>query len=359
MFGNDSSAPTVGAYSLAIPDQAWKKDPELQMHMQVNRAARRSRPTAALAFFAHDYKTRLPTESEMIDAGLEKLHYQFKRLEWERSAGESRLGGQPALALNFDATDAQDVDVRGVAYLLAYRGFGYWLFLWSPAVDGRAAAGELERIRSAFALNPAFREGWQAKSADTETLAIREAGLTLAVPKSVWVEEDKAGYDPKAVRVLKGTFPVDGSGKQRDRHAGRVAIAQVLVLENSGPKSIGETARDYVLEAAKDAARGNYANTTLSPIKDKAGEEQDRDADIGKLHGRLIKLKMANTEDRVRYVVLGVVPAPGDRSAVIWCECDWSVREYWDQEFGVLLTSLTPFTDGEKAKNGATAKSAE
>jgi hypothetical protein len=337
------------SYVLLAPGQGWKKDPELQLRMQVSRAARRSQPAAAMAFFAHDYKTRLPGEGELIDAALEKLRGQFKRLEWERKSGEHRLGGQVALALDFDATDATEVDVRGTVYLVAYRGFGYWLFLWAPASENDAAAADLERIRASLGLNSAFREGWQERTPESETVAIREGRVSLAYAKSVWEPDDKTGYDPKAVCVLKGTFPVDGSGKQRDRHAGKVATVQVLVLDAAEKQSAAAAARDYVLAAAKDPDRGNYPQTTLAPIKDKSGEEQDHDADLGQVHGRLSKLKMTNTEDRERFLVLGVASVAADRNVVVWCECDWSVRDYWDDEFGVLLRSLKP----TKAREGS------
>jgi hypothetical protein len=330
------------SYALLAPGQGWKKDADLQLHMQVNRAARRSQPAAAMAFFAHDYKTRLPGEGELIDAALEKLRGQFKRLDWERKPGEHQLGGQQALALEFDATDASEVNVRGTAYLLAYRGFAYWLFLWAPASDKDVAVAELERIRVSFGLNSTFREGWQERSPDAETVAFRDTGVALAYGKSVWEPDDKTGYDPKAVCVLKGTFPGDGSGKQRDRHAGKVATVQVLVLDSTEKQPPAGAARDYVLAAIKDPDRGNYPQTTLAPIKDKSGEEQDRDADLGQMRGRLTKLKMTNTDDRERFLVLGVVPGAAEKTVVVWCECDWSVREYWDNEFEVLLKSLKP-----------------
>jgi hypothetical protein len=57
---------------------------------------------------------------------------------------------------------------------------------------------------------------------------------------------------------------------------------------------------------------------------------------------------MANTEDRERFVVLGVVPRPEKgRLLVVWCECDWAMRDYWEPEFVILLNSLRPLKDGE------------
>jgi hypothetical protein len=31
---------------------------------------------------------------------------------------------------------------------------------------------------------------------------------------------------------------------------------------------------------------------------------------------------------------------------VLWCESDWSLRDYWDQEFATLLNSLRPIDNG-------------
>jgi hypothetical protein len=348
-----SVARTRTSYVLPSPSPGWKKDAELRLRMQVATAARRSNPAAAMAFVAHDYMTRLPAEGELVDEALAKLHNQFKRVEWEKAPGEFLLGGERVLAIKFDATTAEDVDVLGMAYLLAYRGFGYWLILWAPAADRDLAEPELERVRQSFALSPEFREGWQEGAPRPQLISLREAGLTLACTKTVWEEEETTGYDPKAVRVLKGTFPLDGTSRQRDRHAGKVAIVQVLVLDSAGAESAGAKARAYVLESQKDPARGNYPKTTLTTIKAKSGDELDNDVKLGTCPGRLVKLRMANTEDRERFVVLGAVPRPKGQLLVIWCECDWSLRDYWDQEFGTLLNSLRPLnsaTDSNEAR---------
>jgi hypothetical protein len=336
----DGEGRTDASHVLPALGPGWRKDPDLQLRMHVATAARHSQPAAAMAFVSRDYKTRLPGDGELIDETLAKLHSQFKRVEWENAPGATLLGGRKALAINFDATDADEVDVLGTAYLLAFRGVGYWLILWAPAGDKDQAAPELERIRASFALSPTFREGWQESQPKPELLRVREADVSLAYSKTVWEEEDKTGFDPKAVRVLKGSFPADGAGHQRDRHAGKVAIVQVLVLDSGA--SAGDKARAYLLEAQKDPDRGNYPGTTLTTVKNKSGEEEDNDADFGPLHGRLTKLRMANTEDRQRFVVLGMVPRPERRLVVVWCECDWALRDYWDQEFGTLLNSLRP-----------------
>jgi hypothetical protein len=332
---------------LAPLGSAWRKDGDLQLKMQVTRAYRRSQPAAAMAFFSHDYKKRLPGKAELIDGALEKLHLQFKRIDWEPATTEEKLGGEPALTLDFDATDGQEVDVLGKVYLLGYRGVGYWVFVWAPAGDREAATAELDRARASLTLNRAFREGWQEKPPEAAPLSIAPAGVVLSATKGVWEEEDRTGYDPKAVRVAKGTFPVDGSTQQRDRHAGRIAIAQILLLDDNPAKQPADQAREYVLANQKDPVRGGYPKTTIAPVKGREGEELSRETDLGELHGWLSKLRMSNTEDRERFVVLATVRQPKGKLLAVWCECDWELREYWDQEFGTLVSSLRPMKKGE------------
>jgi hypothetical protein len=140
--------------------------------------------------------------------------------------------------------------------------------------------------------------------------------------------------------VLKGSFPVDGSSGQREKHAGKVAIVQLIVLPDPGRDQRAKAAMAHILDGQKDPERGNFPKTTLTFITDKNGEEQDRQINFGQLRGRLLKLRMANTEDRVRFVAMGLVNRPGDKLLLIYCECDWALRDYWDLEFTNLLSSF-------------------
>lgn len=347
---SDAKLQLESNFHLPAPGRDWKKDQALQQKMQVGDTYRRMQPAATMAFLSHDYKTRLPSDGELMDEALGKLHLQFKRIDTElRSRNEARLGGQPALALDFDATDFDDVDVNGTVYLLGHRGYGYWLFLWAATAEKDAAAAELERIRGSFVLGNK-REGWKEKPRETEALPVADVGIYFAFPKAIWESDDKSGYDPKAVRVLKGTFPADGTGRQRERYAGKIAVAQMLVLDRAADlKAAGNEARAYVLAAQADPERGNYPKTTLTTLKDKAGVDMDRDVEFGTLRGRLTKLQMTNTEDRERFVVLAAVNRPKGL-LVVWCECDWSLRDYWEQEFSALLNSISPLKPGAGAK---------
>jgi hypothetical protein len=61
---------------------------------------------------------------------------------------------------------------------------------------------------------------------------------------------------------------------------------------------------------------------------------------VGKLPGRVLTLRVTNTKERGRFVVLGVVPRP-EGPIVIWAECDFARRAVWEADFRKLVASFT------------------
>jgi hypothetical protein len=356
-----TTIPDAGDYSdrnaaqnfvLPHPGRAWSGDDVARLRMQVNYYFRRVKPTGAMALLVRDYKTRLPSEAEMLDEALNKLRNNFPKLDQEMKPAEGQtLGGQPARVLSFQATDADEVDVVGEVYMLAYRGYGYWLFGWHPVGEEDAMNGEWERVRNTFTLGNK-RDGWKEKPRDTDPLAVPEAGLQLAYAKGVWEEDDPASYDPAAKKVLRGSYPSETPGAKPDKLASRKSIVRVLVLDRKDNLKAGAAAaRDYVLENQKDPERGGYPATTLVPLKDKDGTESDREMEFGLLHGRLMKFEMRNSPDLEKFLMLGVVNQPKGL-VVFWCESGWDKRDFWEQEFTTLLSSLQPLKRGETAPPG-------
>ena len=339
-------------YSLPHPGRPWKEDDAARFKMQVNRVFRRTRPAGSFALLVRDYKTRLPGDAELTDEALSKLRNCFpKRLEWEPRSDES-LGGQPARALAFEAADAGEVDVSGEVAMVGYRGFAYWLFFWGPASEKEALAPEWERVRGSFALGNR-REGWKERPREAEPVGLPDVGVQLTFVKGLWEDDDPGNYDPRTVKAFKGTFPGDPlTGKPPDRHAGRVAIVQLLVLPHARDlKAAAARAKEYLLENQKDPARGNYPKTTLMTLKDRAGVAQDRDVTVQGLRVHVAKLQMANDDGRERFVTLAAVNQPGG-VVVLWAECDWGVRDFWEQEFAAVVDSLQPLRGEAPARPG-------
>ena len=140
-----------GNFHINPPGSPWKQDTALQVQMQVNLAYRRTGPSSAVALAFKDYQTRLPRDAELIDDALGKINIYLTNVEYElKPKGEQKLGGQPALALEFTGEDPEHVLVEGECLTVAYRGFGYWFFDLGAAGRARQPDGRVGRPPPGF-----------------------------------------------------------------------------------------------------------------------------------------------------------------------------------------------------------------
>ncbi|HTU23698.1 MAG TPA: hypothetical protein VMG10_37015 [Gemmataceae bacterium] len=320
------------------PDKPWtrSRDIELRLHVHVGMIAQARNAGMGLSF--KDYKSRLPSDAEMIDDALAKLRSYFQGLEWELKPKDksARLASQPAQVIEFQGVDADEVTMNGECAMVAFRGYGYWFFTWAPLgdveVNRESIRAEWARLRGRLSLLDG-RKGWTVKPRDSEKIAGKKATYYLSYVKELWTHEPAEDYDdPQADLVLKGHEP----DPERKPLAGKDATVQVLVLpKQASLKAAAAAARDYV----KQREMKLYERTTLEPIKDKHGAEVDRAADIGAQQGYLSKLHMKNTEDLERYLLIAVVNRPEGVIAVVG-ECLWERRDFWDQEIMAMLKTF-------------------
>jgi hypothetical protein len=317
----------------AWPGKPWTRQTNIQQKLHVHIGMISPEHNDFLALFFKDYKTRMPSDAEMLDEALSKLRSYFHRLEWEMKPKDeqARLAGQPAKAFDFQGDDAENVPMNGECYMLALRGYGYWFFTWAPLddlqKDGEPIRAEWAQMRQHLSLLDG-RKGWMAKPPETQTVTGTKVKYQLAYVKGLWTRETAEDYDPLPDVVLKGHEP----DPERKPLAGKDASFQVFVLpKQDNLKSAAAAARAYVLQREKKL----YEQTKMEPIKDKNGDV-DRPSDIGKERGQLSKLDMKNTDDLERFLTIAVVNRP-EGVVVLVGDCLWERRDFWDQEFAALL----------------------
>jgi hypothetical protein len=325
-----------GNFKFTPPGAAWRSDPEIKLKLKVNLALKRGNPSDAVAIFYRDYKTRLPSEAELVDEALVHLRGYLQGVEWELRPKDAatRLGGQPALELEFEGEDPWQVRMNGRCRMLAYRGYGYWFFTWGPAEEKDLVAPEWDGLRGRFALLN-NREGWAEKPRETQRVRGAKAPYELRYATGVWKKEKGDGYDPAADLVLLGHEPEPVGGKAL---AGKTALLQVLLLEKAPDlKAATAVAQAHLLKRQQEAAGENAAKVSAEPTTDKGGGE--RDADVGDVRGHVSRLHVKSDDGLDRYVVLAVVRRPEGVLALVF-ECDWSRRDFWEQEFRPLLETF-------------------
>jgi len=174
------------------------------------------------------------------------------------------------------------------------------------------------------------REGWQEKLRKQITVNNEDAPYQLRYAESIWEKQDPRDTDEAADLSLLGSDP------NELKHASRTATVDFLLLPSKeNLKEAAADAREYLRKMYKDA---NYPNTEMKVLTDKDGA-MDRKQDVGNREGQVTHLQVHNGENRDRYVLLAVVVLP-EKVVAIRCECDLQRRDFWQQEFLLLLETI-------------------
>jgi hypothetical protein len=293
-----------------------------------------------------DYKTRSPGEGELLDAALRRLRAFFPTMEYEDPFAKAKkdrtaeLGGEAAVVLTFAGQDASGVPMRGQCYMLTRRGYGYWLFTWAPEDFVEELAGPWEKLRAKFTFLD-DREGWKAQPRKTDKFRGTALPYTLAAATEIWRKEDNPkNTDAKAELVLRGFEAVENEetgSRRQDVYSGKAAEVHVLILD-AAPNLQAAVA------LAQEHIRKNLVDLNpalkIEPARDrKTDKPLPPTTEVGSARGQVNKLRVALDPDNERYGLLAVVNKP-TATLVIYCDCKWERRIYWDQEFKELLDSV-------------------
>lgn len=314
----------------ALPGPAWKEDDTVRpFGVAQVKALRRTDPNAWLVLAARDYKTRAPRAGEMVEEVVNRLGEFFRGLEWELKPNEE-LAGQQAQHLYFQG-EVNYVVMAGDCCFFTSKGIAYWVATWGPIQSADQTRAELRAARQGLTLLKE-RDGWTEKRPPVVTFRGTKAAYSLQDTEDLWKEWN----EPKAVDDAADLL-VQGRDRVETKDVDKMAQVAVLLL-----------GKQTDLPAAVKAARAHldqqqrklYPATTVEVIRDQEGAH-DRDAPVGKVAGHLLKLKVKNSPDRQRFVVLAVVHQP-EQVLVIQCECDWKRRSLWEGDFKQLLSTFSP-----------------
>lgn len=325
--GSEDSHASMLNYRFVYP-RGWKLDGKIRKALGANLAMARAEPSAGLALFAHDYKTRSPRDAELHDQAVTWLDKYFRGLEFEAKPN-AKLDGLPARRFEFQG-EVDHVLVTGECLMLARRGYGYWLVTWASAERRDVAAEEWPAVRNGFHFLD-NREGWAEKKPRQVQIQGAKAAYRLAYTEGVWERQPLDGFDPSADMLLRGFDPRDD-----DKLADRAGIVTVLNLpRGEGDLKAGAAAaREHLLGKQREV----YPETSIELVADKNGPAEGP-ADIGAARGHLARLRVKNSASREMYVELATILL-ADGVLVIQGECLWPRREFWRQEFAPLRETL-------------------
>jgi hypothetical protein len=330
------AAPAVSQFNcqFKVPGPPWRKDESLVGRLHVNLGLSRQKPRDHMGLFLKDYKTRMPTEGELMDEALGKLRGYLTSFEWEKKPKDDAmtLGGKPAVRLEFVGADAEQVPVAGECWIVAWRGYAYWFYTWAPEENKDEVARDWEGLRKGFTLLGG-REGWKEQPPVTTVYTGARGNFRLSA-RDLWKKKNVEDYGEMTDLVLEA-YELDRGTKP---HAGKTALFFAFVLPKADSLQAAVAAARAQL--AKRMEDEGHAKVTYEAIKEKGGAEADRDTDLGALRGHLTKLQVLGPDDGFeRYMVLGVAQR-AEGTLMLLGDCEWSRRDFWEPEFAAILASL-------------------
>ncbi len=321
-----------------------------RVQMVVNYVACRSEPNDAVALFYRDYQNRMPGEGEVIDVALKKLRGDpnsraggyFSGLEWERKEGENTWAGKPAIRLEFQGIDGENVECSGEAWILAYNGIGYWFFTWGPKPIRDELQPEWEELRQRFSIGTK-RQYWKESILDPVLVRVPETPYELQYPGGEqWELRQEVGWDPAARIVLLG-YERDNPDRINGpikKYAGKMAVLQILRLApaESLPAAL-EAAKAHLLEQQK----AENPDTRMEVILDRENKPREGTAKIGTADGITTRLEVIpQAGARKRFFRLAVL-TDAQGVLVIQFGCPFDRREYWESEVTSIFKTVRVF----------------
>jgi hypothetical protein len=332
-----SSGNDVQAFRLIVPRGAWEGNEQLKRSLKAvvaldRKEAVASKMAAWLAVAAQDYGTQQPRDGELLKRAIERLEGFFgENLELGERPEPRELASRPALVLRFRGS-VNNVEWTGECHMLSRHGFGYWLFIGgAPGAEvAQAIAAELRADKAMRFVLDDERKGWSPRPPKMETFAAAKAPFTLRGREGVWAQlENLKHVDASAEMYLLGKSAADRKDNLKS------ATVQVLTLPAAGgDKEALKAARERLEAATKEEGKGYQ----LEPVDQKKGEVA---ADgyvqkIGDKLGRVAELRLVRGEEKLKYILLGVVNTP-QRVYVFQCEAHWPHHQAWRGDFLDLL----------------------
>lgn len=327
------------------PEAGWRPDVGLRDKLRASVAVTLPKPRSHAALFYRDFAKRAPSDAELLDRALKHLRAYFLNVYYddpfqgEKNGRTGLLGGEPAIVFPFDATDRDEVPMRGQCYVLTRRGYAYWFVSWGPADNYDELEERWDKLRQGFKLYNE-REGWKPTPRKTEPVVGTALPYQLHYASDTWTREpDPKAADTAADLLLRGFEPTrdDDTGKLRDiALVSKSAEVRVLALPKADTLA---NAVQSTLDHVRKKHLETHPATKIEPVTDRKTGKPLTSIDVGELRGQVDRVKLELSHDHERYARIAVVSLPAGVLAIV-CECRWERRDYWDQEFKSLLESV-------------------
>lgn len=255
----------------------WSESSEARTPFGANILGRkRAKPEAYVAVSARDWSDRTPRPAE-LDAQMQRPLREALGTPFFQPIESEKWAGLSALAIQF-AGNLNDMQIRGEAFAISYKGIGYVFYAWAPDATWEGQRAELVALREKVTV-AGYREKWVEKISSIVVHAPEGAGYQVedadgawvrSKPAEEWNPKDKVKYpvddikqiDPAATMALLARY----QPKERGDAKRQPLDATALVVELGRADNPLEAAKAHVIERIKREYAGSAPEITLEPI---------------------------------------------------------------------------------------------
>jgi hypothetical protein len=323
-------------FSWEPPAGGWERDTDPPVGIRANLFSyRRTDAETRVAFFASDFKTRIPQGADLREPILDRLSALFEDLDPQEEKNATWLD-HPAVKYVFRGKDRKTGEIyAGDAFGVTHAGIAYWTIAWAPEREISGQLDSLAELRQRLKLLDT-RKDWKPTTTLAQTFSGESAEYKLIDSERWWAKpegispQDAAG-DANADLLLRAVYRSKSKSDIKPR-----AELICFVLDSGGDPL--DAARKLVAERYRKRDE-LFGKTTLSDIAtepegDPPGTEEATATPLLRLHA-------ANAKDpsTSKLHVLAAINA-GGKVVVAEAVCAWSERSVWERRLMAVAGSL-------------------
>jgi hypothetical protein len=311
----------------------------------------RKKPEGWLVATARDYRTRLPTDGEMVEAAVQKLrkYLNEESFQWERLPEGGRLAGLPAIVFAFVGENPNHIPVEGEVYLTAAQGYAFMVFTWAPEANSAQARKNWAAQREGFNIGEQ-RANWKEAPIRKERVPLPGFDLELALAERVWRKQDNPEDIPPGPKLLLqflGGDPAEEQKGQPKPTAGKNAWLYLYSLPKADSVEAAYQVAENFIKTQREGTDDAKVKVDFLVRKDRGGSPLKGPATLGpgNVPAYVVRMDIAEDEEVKSYAVVAVVRDPGGQYLALVFDVLLPAqvpgrREFWDTEITAVLNSL-------------------
>lgn len=282
-------------------------------------------------FYYKDFKTRLPTDSEINHEMLSRLKlFLNKNLEYEEVPDGAMIGKVAFKKFAIEGSQEDSSLWSGECYSTSVNGVLFLIMCVAPADNKNQVVGNWEQFNQRLTIKSAAKIDWKPTPRKTKLVVVDKVKMQFKAPDAVWISQDTKDYDssPESVFIGKNSSEVGDFGNQKAK------LYVFSFLKSNKEEKEWAKPDEKLFELLKEE---KDAETKIEKIADsKHNSEKPLDKSI---LSKTEKFIMKNGDQVLKIIFLGTY-SNSNGGLVFVCEIPFKTKDYWLDEMNDILKTI-------------------